>query len=370
MGTGLGEWKDGNWRTCRVESLRRLALAIRIGIVGCGLIARFHALAIAETAGAVLAGCASQREESARRFAAGHGIAVFSGPESMIASGAVDAIAVCTPSGAHLEPALMAIRAGLHVIVEKPLEVTPERCGQLIEAANRGGVRLATVFQSRFSPVWRRLKSAVDSGEFGVLANAEAQVHWFRPQSYYDSAEWRGTWRLDGGGALMNQGIHTVDLLQWIMGPVRRVSASVALRAHERIEVEDVAVACLEFCSGALGTVSVTTASFPGVGKRIGIHGAAGSAIIEEDRIVHWRTVGDPAGAGPETGDSAEGGGSGASDPAAIQHGLHAAQYADFVAAIRDQRAPFVDGVEGRRSVDLIATIYRSAREGRPIETV
>ncbi len=278
----------------------------------------------------------------------------------------IRAVAICSPSGAHLEPALSAIRAGRHVIVEKPLEITPARCDQIIEAAGQGNVRVATVFQSRFSPVWQRLKTAVERGDFGTLAAGDAHVKWFRPQSYYDSAAWRGTWSLDGGGALMNQGIHTVDLLLWMMGPVRRVSAFVATRAHERIEVEDVAVATLEFASGALGTISVTTASHPGMDKRIEIHGSNGSVVIDEDRISHWATCGD-SGKNVETERATGHAGSGASDPAGISHALHTAQYADFADAIASGRAPFVDGIEGRKSVALIDTIYRSAREHRII---
>lgn len=343
----------------------------RIGIIGCGMIARFHAQAILETGGCVLAGCASHSPASATGFAARFGIPAHDSIESLVSSGTVDAVAICTPSGAHLEPALLAADAGLHLVVEKPLEVTLERCDQLLAAVRKSGVRLATVFQSRFSPVWQRIKQVVDAGGFGQLAVADAHLKWFRPQSYYDSAEWRGTWRLDGGGALMNQGIHSVDLLLWLMGPVRRVSAMVATRAHERIEVEDVAVANLEFCNGALGTISATTASWPGIDKRIELHGSTGSAVIDEDRLTHWSvperagwSLAEISGSSQSTGQ----GGSGAADPSAIKHGLHAALYADFVAAIREGRAPMVDGVEGRKSAELVTTIYRAARTGGTID--
>lgn len=341
---------------------------MRFGLIGCGMIARFHARAISDTPGAGLAGCWSHNPDRARVFADETGCQPFDRLEDLIASPSIDAVAICTPSGAHLEPGLLAAAAGKHLLVEKPLEITPGRCDRIIAAAKNAGVQLATVFQSRFSPVWRELHSATQRGEFGRLALAEAHVKWFRPQSYYDSAEWRGTWQFDGGGALMNQAIHSVDLLLWLMGPVRRVTAFTSTFAHERIEVEDVAVASLEFETGALGSIIATTASHPGRDKRIELHGAEGSVIVEEDRIVHWSSK-QAAGSSPRSNPVPEcTGGSGAADPAGINHALHAAQYADFLAAVRDGRPPFVDGHEGRKSVALIATIYESARQQRALQ--
>jgi predicted dehydrogenase len=351
---------------------------MRFGVVGCGMIARFHARAMADTAGAELAGCWSHHRERAEQFAAEHGCEAFASLEALVTCPAVDAIAICTPSGAHLEPALLAAAAGKHLLVEKPLEISPERCDQIIAAADRAGVLLATVFQSRFAPVWQQLRAAVQRGDFGRIALGEAHVKWFRPQSYYDSAAWRGTWQLDGGGALMNQAIHSVDLLLWLMGPVRRVAALTSTFAHDRIEVEDVAVASLEFQSGALGSIIATTASHPGRDKRIELHGAEGSVIVEEDRVIHWssreekgsdtsslRRLRDLESDPGELVSARFAGGSGAADPAGIHHALHAAQYADFVDAFRSGRPPQVDGREGRKSVALIATIYNSARQQR-----
>jgi len=331
------------------------------------MISRFHARAIRDTAGAELVACTSHSRASAEKFAAEFHCEPEASPESMLAREDIDAVAICTPSGAHLEPALAAAHAGKHLIIEKPLEITPERCDRILQAARENGVLVATVFQSRFSPVWQRLREAVRQNRFGTLSIGDAAVKWFRPQSYYDSAQWRGTWRLDGGGALMNQAIHTVDLLLWIMGPVTDVSAFAATLAHERIEVEDTIVASLRFASGALGTITATTASHPGQDKRIEIHGSQGSAIIVEDHILDWSDNGEPDDAASSVIDGAGRGGSGASDPAGISHHLHAAQYADFVAAIGENRPPFVDGIGGRISVELIDTIYRSAREQRVI---
>ncbi len=364
--------------------------AMRFGLIGCGMIARFHAQAIADTPGAELAGCWSHNPDRARKFAEETGCQPFDQLEDLIHSPDIDAVAICTPSGAHLEPALLAAAAGKHLLIEKPLEITLARCDQIIAAAKNANVQLATVFQSRFSPVWQQLHAATQRGEFGRLALGEAHVKWFRPQSYYDSAEWRGTWQLDGGGALMNQAIHSVDLLLWLMGPVRRVAAFTSTFAHERIEVEDVAVASLEFQSGALGSIIATTASHPGRDKRIELHGAEGSVIVEEDRIVHWsakgsgvdkgsdanlRSLRSELGSDPLPGRFSDrlsdpAGGSGAADPAGINHALHAAQYTDFLAAARAGRPPQIDGHEGRKSVALIATIYESARQQRALPVV
>src|SRR5207247_2605079 len=171
----------------------------------------------------------------------------------------VDVVVITTPSGAHLEPAVAAAAAGKHVVVEKPLEITPDRCDRIIDACDQHGVQLCTIFPSRFADANVTLKAAVDAGKFGRLSLGEASNKWWRTQAYYDDGGWKGTRALDGGGALMNQAIHNVDLLLWMMGPVRQLCGFTATLAHERIEVEDTAVACLQFESGALGVIQATT---------------------------------------------------------------------------------------------------------------
>ena len=177
----------------------------------------------------------------------------------------MEAVTIATPSGAHMEPAVAAAKAGKHVVVEKPLEVTLKKCDRIIEACDKAGVKLAAIFPSRFHDSSKLMKQAVDAGRFGRLTLGDAYVKWYRTQQYYDSGAWRGTWALDGGGALMNQAVHTVDLLAWLMGPVAEVQANTATLAHERIEVEDTAVATLQFANGALGIIEATTAAYPGV---------------------------------------------------------------------------------------------------------
>ena len=206
----------------------------------------------------------------------------------MLADPAVEVVTIGTPSGAHLEPAVAAARAGKHVIVEKPLEITLRRCDKIIEACDKAGVVLSTIFPSRFHDPSIEIKRAIEQGRFGRLTVGDAIVKWYRTQAYYDSGAWRGTWELDGGGALMNQAIHSVDLLTWLMGPVVEVRARTGLLAHQRIAVEDVALATVAFANGAMGIIEASTAIYPGYLKRIEIHGSTGSAVMEEEDIVKW----------------------------------------------------------------------------------
>jgi UDP-N-acetyl-2-amino-2-deoxyglucuronate dehydrogenase len=337
-------------------------------IVGCGMIAKFHARAISELKGSKLVACHSRSLEKATAFASEFGGTPYDDLKKMLADPRVDVVTICTPSGAHLEPGVEAARAGKHVLVEKPLEVTTARCDRLIDACDRAGVQLGTIFPSRFHAAAQLLKQAVDSNRFGTVSLASAYVKWFRTQAYYDSGAWRGTWKLDGGGALMNQAIHSIDLLLWLMGPVRKVSAYTALRAHERIEVEDAATAILEFESGALGVIEATTAAFPGTLKRVEIAGSHGSATLEEEAIKHWTF------AKPIKGDvkileqmKSSSTGGGAADPAAIGHKAHRELFSDFLLGIKKRNTCSIDGTEGRRSVELITSIYASAKRGRPV---
>jgi UDP-N-acetyl-2-amino-2-deoxyglucuronate dehydrogenase len=344
-------------------------MAFGFGVVGCGMISRFHARAVAELRNARLVACCSANPESALRFAEEHSCTAYEDLPAMLADPAVDVVSICSPSGAHMEAALAAARAGKHVIVEKPLEVTVARCDRIIRECEKHGVSLATIFPSRFHESSRLLKKAVDQGRFGKVTLGDAYVKWFRTQKYYDSGAWRGTWKLDGGGALMNQAIHSVDLLVWLMGPVESVAAHTAMLAHERIEVEDVAVASLRFASGALGTIEASTAAYPGYLKRIEISGSHGTAVLEEEDIKVWdfaRTLkSDTALRERMAGKTKTGGG--AADPAAIGHHAHAAQFKDFLQAIQKGTTPSIDGHEGRRSVEVIEAIYKSAKTGKAV---
>lgn len=344
-------------------------MSLGVGIIGCGLIADFHARAIGELRGARLVGAWSRNPGSTGAFARKFHCDAFESLHRLLADPRVDIAAICTPSGAHAAPAIAAARSGKHVIVEKPLDVTLRRCDAIIAACQSAGVILSTIFPARFHLASRVLKQAVDAGRFGTMALGSAYVKWHRTQAYYDSKAWRGTRRLDGGGALMNQAIHSVDLLLWLMGPLVEVAAASATLAHERIEVEDCAVAALRFASGALGTIEATTAAYPGWLKRIELCGSTGSAALEEESLVRW-TFAAPRPSDrkilAEMSDRTRTGG-GAADPSAIGHGGHREQYRDILRAIRTGTQPEIDGPGARRSVEAILAIYRAARTKRAV---
>ncbi len=345
-------------------------MAIGFGMIGCGMISRFHEKALTDVRGAKLVGCCDRNPDAARKFADEAGITAYATLDEMLADDRIDAVSIGTPSGAHLEPAVAAAKAGKHVIVEKPLEVTLKRCDKIIAACEKSRVKLATIFPSRFHDAPKKLKKAIDQGRFGRMTMGDAYIKWYRSQEYYDSGAWRGTWKLDGGGALMNQAIHTVDLLQWLMGEVTEICALTDTLAHKRIEVEDTAVATLRFASGALGVIEATTAAYPGYLKRVEIHGSAGSASIEEEDIKTWDFAKARATdkAIHEAMAKRKSGGGGASDPAAIGHHGHAMQFADFVKAINKGETPAVDGHEGRKAVEIILAIYKSAQSAKPVK--
>ncbi|MGI9472782.1 MAG: Gfo/Idh/MocA family protein [Rubripirellula sp.] len=345
-------------------------MSIGIGIVGCGMIANFHAKAIADAEGAQLVACVDRNPDLASAFAEKQGCRAYSTLEAMLADPEVKAVSICTPSGAHLEPAVAAADAGKHVIVEKPLEITTERCDEIIEACKKSDVRLTVTFQSRFHESSKLMKKAVEEGRFGKITMGDAYVKWYRSQEYYDSGAWRGTWALDGGGALMNQAIHSVDLLVWLMGPVEEISAMTATMTHERIEVEDVAVANLKFKSGALGVIEATTTSYPGALKRIEISGSEGSAVLEEEDLKDWQfaneTDKDEEIRKTMCGQNESGGG--AADPSAIDHHGHTMVFDEFISCIIENRPSLLSGEEGRRSVEVIRAIYESAKTGQRVK--
>jgi predicted dehydrogenase len=281
----------------------------------------------------------------------------------MLASGDIDVVTICTPSGMHGSQAREAMQAGTHVIIEKPLDITLPAVDEVLAVRRETGVKLAVTSQHRFDPAARKVHELIEQGAFGTLVLANAHVHWWRSQAYYDSGEWRGTWALDGGGVLMNQSIHSLDLLQWFMGPVRSVQAYTGTLAHT-METEDTAVAVLRFESGALGTVSATTAAYPGVNTRVEVFGSEGSAVIEDDRLrfLHLKSEGEAAGDyGMQAGATA---GSGSQVP---EGDAHALQLGAIIEAIEHDTNPVVDGESARRDVALILAMYESARTGREV---
>ena len=353
---------------------------LRFGILGCGVIGPHHSKAIAGLESAELVAVADVVPEQAEELAEEYSCAHYASLEEMLSGGDLDAVCVCTPSGMHAEGAIAALEAGKHVVIEKPVDVTLAAADRLIEVQRATGGRVAVVSQHRFDAATHVVHQALARGEFGHLTSGSADVRWWRSQGYYDSGGWRGTWELDGGGVLINQAIHSIDLLQWLMGQVVEVTAYTGLIAHERIEVEDTAVAILKFANGTLDTIVATTAAYPGLATRIAVHGDRGSAIIDDDELTYFHAAtegqkGQAYGAsGGENqaeeimqryGEAESGPGAGA-DPGNLSM-AHRDQIKDFVEAVRDGREPLVNLEEGRKPLAIIQGIYESARTGGPV---
>ena len=337
---------------------------LRFGIVGCGVIGKTHAAAVSTLADAELVGVADVVLERARALADTCGTAAFPNLSTMLAAVDLDVVTICTASGLHGEGAEEAMLAGKHVIVEKPLEITLPAIDHLLEVQRAAGVKLAVMSQHRYDPAARRVHELIADGAFGTVVLANAHIHWWRSQEYYDSGEWRGSWALDGGGVLMNQSIHSIDLLQWFMGPVESVSAYTGTLAH-RMETEDTAVAALRFAGGALGSISATTSAYPGVSTRLEILGSEGSAVIENDRMgyLHLKRDGGEE-VGPYGLEAREPVQPGSQEP---EGDAHLWQIEDIVCEIRRNGTPMVDGAAARHDVAIILAIYESARTGREV---
>lgn len=334
---------------------------MRFGVIGMGSIGRFHAEAIRAMDGSTLHSICSRQP-------ADPGVIHHVELADFLADQALEIVTIATPSGAHYEPALAALRAGKHVICEKPLEITTARIDELTAAAEASGKTLAAILNRRFNPAMDAFKAASDAGRFGRMTSASCYVKWFRDQAYYDSAGWRGTWHLDGGGALMNQGIHAVDALLYLAGPVKSVQANTACLAHERIEVEDMAVAILEFENGARGVIEGSTCSWSKDGHpvRIQICGTEGSAFLADEAFEAWDFKNELPSDGEirntlmRSHQPALGG----NDPKAIKHHQHQRNFEEVVTAIREGREPSTSAREARKAVALIEAIYRSAARG------
>lgn len=355
---------------------------LTFALVGCGSIAPTHAKALAALPGdALLTHCCDTNTALAGKFAAEFGLktAAF---DDILADPAIDAVTFCTPSGLHAVLGARALSAGKHVVIEKPMEITPAACDPLIAAQKASGKKLTIISQHRFDPASRQIRAALDAGDFGKLILTEARIPWYRTQEYYDSGDWRGTWALDGGGCLMNQGVHTVDLMLWFAGPVKTVYAQMRTAGHERIEVEDVVCATLTFANGAIGNLMATTSLYPGMLAYLGIHGTQGSAVIDGDELELFAIKGRETVRGQSFNGHAlqvaTGGTKSATAHAApipaetsakpgawVWGDAHRAQFADFIRAVRTGGTPLVDGPSGRAAVALINAVYESARTGR-----
>jgi len=342
----------------------------RFGIIGVGLIADFHARAVADMPNATLVAACARTKAKVDAFAAKHDCAAYTDYRELLARDDIDIVTICTPSGAHLEPAVAAAQAGKHAIVEKPLEITLDRVDAILAAHERAGTKICGIFPSRYNEVNLLIKKTVDEGRFGRLTFGGIYVPWWRTQAYYDDGGWKGTLALDGGGACMNQSIHGIDLLQWVMGGVAEVTAFTATLAHERIEVEDTAVAALKFKNGALGLIQAATSMWPGQLRRLEVAGTAGYVLTVDQDLAAWQFAAEtPADAAiREQFKGTQDSGGGASDPAAISHHGFTREFTDFCSALDKGTDPLIPGREARDAVEVIVALYRSAAEGRPVK--
>ncbi len=346
---------------------------LRFAIVGCGVIGPLHAEAIASLPDAELVAVTDVDQEKAQKLAEKYHVKAYSNFQDMFAAEKLDVIDICTPSGMHGEHACAAMRAGYHTIVEKPMEITRQRLDEMLQVQRETGRKLAVISQHRFDEGAVTVHRLLQEGAFGRLVLGNAAIPWWRSQKYYDSGAWRGTWELDGGGVLMNQSIHSIDVLQWLMGPVKSIYAYTDTLVH-RMETEDVAAAVLRFANGAVGTISATTGAYPGATTRIEIFGDKGSAIIENDQLAYihlsrddTEEIGAYGGGAAVKKGAAEKAAAGAADPAAIQSNTHAMQIADMIRAIKEDGTPLVDGTTARHPVEIILGIYESARTQKEV---
>jgi UDP-N-acetyl-2-amino-2-deoxyglucuronate dehydrogenase len=359
---------------------------LRFALIGCGVIGPTHAEAINSLPGAELVAVADIIPARAQKLANKYGVKAYTNVQEMLAREQLDVVNICVPSGLHGEVACQAMRAGKHVIIEKPMEIRLETIDEMLRVQRETNVKLAVISQHRFDPASMHIHQLLEEQAFGRLVLGNALVPWWRSQAYYDSGAWRGTWALDGGGVLMNQAIHSIDLLQWLMGPVKSIYAYADTLVHS-METEDVSVAVLRFANGALGTIAATTGAYPGVSTRIEIFGDKGSAIIEDDRLSYlhlarddqeeigaYGTTGRKVGARPPGEDETSLAGtqanetdSTAQNPAALSFRSHALQIADMIRAIREDGTPLVDGYAARRPIEIILGIYESARTHKEV---
>ncbi len=345
---------------------------LRFGIIGCGVIGPLHAEAISSLPDAALVAVADTDAEKAQELAQKYGAHAYTDAQEMLEREHLDVVDVCTPSGMHGEHACLAMRAGAHVIIEKPMEIQQQRLAEILQVQKETGRKVAVISQHRFDAASAQVHALIQEGALGRLVLGNAAIPWWRAQKYYDSGAWRGTWELDGGGVLMNQSIHSIDLLQWLMGPVQRIQAYTDTLVHS-IETEDVAVAILRFANGAIGTISATTGGYPGAVTRIEVFGDKGSAIIENDRLAYLHLARDDQkelgiyGGAKKTASEEQTESTAAQNPAALQTNTHAQQIANMIQAIRENGTPLVDGQAGRHPVEIILGVYEAARTGKEV---
>jgi predicted dehydrogenase len=336
-------------------------MATNIGLIGGGNISETHARAARAIADVEIAAVFGTNAEKVSRLCREYGGKAYSNFDEFLAHRPMELVAIGSPSGLHAEQGIAAARRGLHVLTEKPIDITVERADELIAETRKAGVQLGVFFQDRGKPDILSVKTAVDAGALGKPILADARVKWYRPPEYYANSRWRGTWTLDGGGALINQAVHTLDLMLWIFGEVKAVQATCKTALHA-IEVEDTLIAMLEFANGALGVLQAATSVFPGYPRRLELTGSEGTVIIEQDRLLAADLRNPLADLlkGSETDKNPS-----SSSPTISDARGHQEVLEDFLHAIRTNTKPRCDGQEGRRSLVLVQAIYEACRTGK-----
>ena len=335
---------------------------INFGIIGCGVISEWHASVIEQIEGAKLLGAFDQTTERLEAFCEKHQCQAFPTLQAMLACAKIDAVCICTPSGAHAPIIIEAANAGKHIVVEKPIAITKEQLYNIVEAVERNGVQLTSIAQCRYGDAVQFVKKFIDDGKLGKLLVGDVYMKLYRSPEYYASAGWRGTWAMDGGGALMNQGIHGIDCLQYLMGQVKSVSA-VCKTLDRDIEVEDAAVAAIEYENGAIGVIQGTTCVNPGYPVRMELHGTKGSIVLENYEIVRFDVEGEKVLEEREVASDIQS----YKDPTAFGTEGHKRQFTDFVNALRNGTKPMIDVYEGKKPVDVILSIYESSKKGEKV---
>ena len=326
------------------------------GIIGCGIISKWHADAIMSIEDAVLVGATDNKKENADEFAKNYSCKFFSSIDEMLACDEIDIVCICTPSGLHAPMAIKVANSGKHFVLEKPMAITKEQLKDIIDACEKNGVKGAVVSQLRFTQAVQTVKKAIENGELGDIVVADVYMKYFRSAEYYKSAGWRGTWEMDGGGALMNQGIHGIDMLLYLAGPAKSVMGMCRTLARD-IEVEDTANILVQFESGAIGVIQGTTSVDPGYPMRIEISGTRGTVVIDDGNITRWDVDGKKLEEDKNKQDSK-----------IETTDNHALQIQDLINAIKEDRRPLVDIYEGKRPVDVILGAYESSRTGKMVE--
>ncbi|MCX7781797.1 MAG: Gfo/Idh/MocA family oxidoreductase [Negativicutes bacterium] len=336
-----------------------------VAIIGTGMVANIHATALKSIPEAKITGVFSRNPEHAAAFAAKYGLRVFQSYDAALADKETEIFSICLPPWLHADFGVQAAAAGKHLIVEKPIDISAAKARQLIDAYKEKKLNLSVIFQNRFTPAAGRIKAALDAGVLGRTILGDAYAKWYRAPQYYAANPWKGTWQFEGGGALLVQAIHTIDLLQWFMGGIKSVSGSIRTSIHN-IEAEEVGVAVVEYVSGAIGVIEGSTAILPSYKERIEIHGTKGSIILEGGLITEWKVEG----CREENFVDIQKISYGDTNSPAISDVNHRAQLQDIIRAIDQGRQSLVNGDEGLKSLEIVLGIYESSRTGQKVQLV